>query len=383
MNTLRLAGLVVLAGVIGGCAPGEPPASAVDIADAAAPLPAVERAGPEGLPPATDTLRRADGIPRPDGSARPATHWTAGPPLPERRTEVAVTTDGRYVYLAGGFGPPRGDERATAPRTLWRLDPQAGQWEALTEIPEGVHHTAFVHHGGRLFILGGFRETGFTPVGNVRIFDLRTRQWSEGASMPTPRGAIGFAVLDGRIHLLGGNAAGPHAVHDHEGGQIAADRSVNTHEAYDPATNRWTRLAPMPTPRNHLGAAALNGRIHAVVGRVGNNFEMTTHEIYDPRTDSWTSGPPVPTGRSGVAAVAHDGWLYLFGGETFTDPARTFDAAERFDPRAGRWERLPPMPTARHGLGAAVLGTTIYVLSGGPTPGFAFGDHNERLEVGR
>jgi len=275
---------------LAGCGTPDPVPPMVEPGEPDPPLTIVEGAGPEGLPPAGDTIRRPNETPRPEPPRAGAATWVTRAPLPERRTEVAATTDGRYIYLAGGFGPPVGEERATAPRTLWRYDPQADRWDALAEIPQGVHHTAFVHHGGRLYILGGFRETGFEPVGNVRIFDLQSRRWSDGAPMPTPRGAMGFAVLEGRIHLLGGNAAGEHAVHDHEGGQIADDRSVNIHEAYDPATNRWTRLAPMPTPRNHLGAAVLNGQIHAVVGRVNRNFEMTTHEIYDPRTDSWTDG---------------------------------------------------------------------------------------------
>jgi hypothetical protein len=383
MHALRTLTVAVTTLLWAACGPPDPAPVTPDPGVADPPLPALGQPGPEGLPPPQDTLRRPSEIPRPQPPRAVAATWTPRAPLPERRTEVASTTDGQFIYLAGGFGPPEGEERATAPRTLWRYDPRADRWEALTQIPQGVHHTAFVHHGGRLYILGGFRETSFEPVGNVRIYDLRSGQWSEGAPMPTPRGAMGFTVLEGRIHLLGGNAAGEHAVHDHEGGQIADDRSVNIHEAYDPATNRWTRLAPMPTPRNHLGAATLNGRIHAVVGRVNRNFEMTTHEIYDPATDRWTVGPAVPTGRSGVAVLAHDGFVYVFGGETFTEPARTFDAAERFDPRNDRWESLPPMPTARHGLGGVALGNAIYVLSGGPEPGFAFGSHNERLELAR
>lgn len=331
---------------------------------------------PAETPPATD---RAASAP---AKAAASAQWVRRAPLPERRTEVSATTDGRYVYLAGGFGPPAGGERATAPRTLWRYDPRADRWSRLAEIPEGVNHAPFQYHDGRLYILGGFRETSFEPVGHVRIYDLATGRWSEGAPMPTPRGATGWTVLNGRIHVIGGNATGPDAVRGQPGARITGDRSVNVHEAYDPATDRWTRLAPLPTPRNHLGAAALNGRIHAVLGRSDGNFTMTTHEVYDPATDSWSAAPAVPTGRSGVAVLAHRGYVYAFGGEEMGPAAeRTFDDAERFDPRANRWERLPPMPTARHGLGAAAIDGSIYVVSGGPRPGFSFGDVNERLDV--
>jgi N-acetylneuraminic acid mutarotase len=312
----------------------------------------------------------------------PAAEWASRAQLPERRTEVSATTDGRFIYLAGGFGPPEGDERATAPPTLWRYDPQSDEWTALTEIPQGVHHAPFQYHGGRLYILGGFRETSFDPVGNVWIFDLATRAWSEGTPMPTPRGASGWAVLNGRIHVVGGNAQGPETVAHTVGVLMTDDRSVNTHEAYDPVTDTWMRLQPMPTPRNHLGAAAAGGRLHAVLGRADGNYILTTHEVYDPATDSWSTAPEVPTGRSGVAVLEHGGLVYAFGGERLDEGnRRTFDAAERFDPATDAWERLPPMPTARHGLGAAAVGNAIHVISGGPEPAFSFGAHHERLSL--
>lgn len=375
IRLLLLGGSVCTLALLAGCVPPEPvelPAPAAP--PVAATTPADTIATPQ--PPRERTVP-------PPQALRVEARWTTHAPLPQRRTEVSVTTDGERIYLAGGFGPPEGQERARAPRTLWAYHPAEDSWAAIGTIPEGVHHAAFVHHQGRLYLLGGFRETTFEPVANVRIYDIATGEWSEGAPMPTPRGAAGYALLDGRIHVIGGNVASPEVVAGMEGVRITEDRSVNVHEAYDPAADRWTRLAPMPTPRNHLGAAALNRRIHAVVGRADGNFTMTTHEIYDPVSDSWSAGPPVPTGRSGVAVVAHEGYVYVFGGETFGDDARTFADAERFDPRANGWEILPPMPTARHGLGAAAYGTAIYVIAGGPQPGFSFGAVNERVEVPR
>lgn len=305
--------------------------------------------------------------------------WEVRAVFPEHRTEVSAATDGERIYVVGGFGPPEGDERASAPRTMWAYSPADDGWEAIGEIPHGVHHAAFAYLDGRLYILGGFLETSFDPVSHVHIYDIASGAWSQGAPMPTPRGAAGFTVLDGRVHVIGGNVADDDHAHDHE--DMTEDRSVNTHEAYDPATDTWTRLAPMPTPRNHLGAAAVDGRIHAVLGRADGNSEMTTHEVYDAASDAWTAAAPVPTGRSGVAVLALDGYVYAIGGETFNQPQRTFRDAERFDTRTERWEQLYPMPSSRHGLGGAVFGDYIYIISGGPGPGFTFGNANERLAL--
>jgi hypothetical protein len=305
--------------------------------------------------------------------------WDSRAPVPDARTEVSVAAGDSLIYLIGGYGRGEG-RRPAAPRGMLAYDPATDRWAEPVEIPEGLNHATLAAVGGRLYIIGGFRGSSSSPTGAVRIYDPATGTWRDGAPMPTARGALAVAVLDGRIHTVGGNAAGGVDLEPHEHGAAARDRSVGTHEVYDPAQDTWTRLEPMLTARNHLGAAAIDGKIHVVGGRVPGDMELTTHEIYDPATDTWAAGPAMPTGRSGIAVVAHRNRLYVFGGETIRRfSSKTFDDAERFDPATGRWEVLPPMPTARHGLGAASLGDAIYVLSGGPRPRLTLGVANERL----
>ncbi len=43
-------------------------------------------------------------------------------------------------------------------------------------------------------------------------------------------------------------------------------RIVSATEAYDPATDRWTAQAPLPTPRHGLGAAAVGARVYVAAG---------------------------------------------------------------------------------------------------------------------
>lgn len=96
--------------------------------------------------------------------------WSTRAPLPDTRTEVSVTTDGNRLYLVGGFAPATvGGSSTTAPRRMWVYDGPTDQWAPAGDIPEGVNHAGFVHLDGRLYIVGGFRETSFTPTGAVRI----------------------------------------------------------------------------------------------------------------------------------------------------------------------------------------------------------------------
>ncbi len=290
-----------------------------------------------------------------------AGEWRRMAPLPEQRTEVSVATDGERIFLAGGFTQASTDG-APAPRTLFAYHAEDDRWKALTELPRGVNHTGLEYHDGRLYMIAGFGEASFDPIDDFHIYDIAADEWHQGPALPTARGALATAVVDGRIHAIGGTTHGR--------------QDVGAHEVYDPQRDEWRRLAAMPTPRNHHRAAVVDGRIVVLAGRDGSTFRLTTNEIYHPEEDRWEEGAPVPTGRSGVAATVLDDWVYLFGGET---ERRTFDDAERYHPGEDRWERLPAMPTARHGLDAAAVAGAIYVIAGGPEAGFAFSDVNERL----
>lgn len=152
------------------------------------------------------------------------------------------------------------------------------------------------------------------------------------------------------------------------GGVGRGRRNTGATEEYEPAADRWVRRAPMPTPRDHLAAAVVEGKLYAIGGRVDGSYakNLAVNEEYDPKRDRWRARAPMPTARSGIAAAALEARIFVFGGES---PSGTFAVTESYEPATDRWRAWAPMPTARHGLGAAALGKRIYVLSGGALSG--------------
>jgi|SRR5262245_51086455 len=154
--------------------------------------------------------------------------------MPSARAEVAVAEAGGKIYVVGGFAASANSKCTFRP---WTAGAAAPQFRVRCS-------------GG---VVGGFVE-GWTPTDDVHEYDPVSDRWQRLAALPTPRGALAAAVLDGKIHAVGGIGW--------------RGRNTPAHEVYDPAANRWTAFAYIPTARDHLAAAAMDGRLYAVGGRI-------------------------------------------------------------------------------------------------------------------
>jgi N-acetylneuraminic acid mutarotase len=292
--------------------------------------------------------------------------WRTAAPAPTKRTEVAVSTLSDKIYVVGGFEQPSlGNVMNLAiTSSLEEYDPSTDRWTSKVPLPVGLHHVGIGVTGGRLYVIGGYRQSGLSvwkPVETVYAYDPATDTWAERAPMPTARGALSVTEHDGKLYAIGGY-----------------DRNANSAavEVYDPQRNTWVSRAPLPTPRDHLATATVSGKVYAIGGRVNGDYRrnLSVTEVYDPVTDRWARGADLPTARSGITAAAVGGRVYVFGGE---GGEGTFRENEAYDPARDAWQALAPMPTGRHGLGSAVVHGRIHVISGGPSPGGSFSDLNE------
>src|SRR5437879_9953342 len=125
--------------------------------------------------------------------------------------------------------------------------------------------------------------------------------WSTAAPIPEPIQETHAAVLHGRIYIAGGIDRADHAT-------AVAYR-------YEPAANRWERIADLPAPRHHMPLAVAADTLYAVGGLAETSFV--------PEPNLWIYGgdrnrgearaplpePPGPPGAGGV-----NGTLVVVGG---------------------------------------------------------------------
>jgi len=188
--------------------------------------------------------------------------------------------------------------------------------------------------------------------------------WAIKASMHFSRTGAGAAAVNGIVYVIGGSQR----YNTSDTG--FSYMSINSTEAYDPATDTWVEKAPMPTSRDGLGVAAFQGKIYCFGGRnVSKDYSISINvtEVYDTETNSWETKTPNPTARSGLQASEVGGKIYLIGGWIESESSSITEKSaqvEIYDPVTDTWATGSPIPTAVAGYASAVLDGKIYVISG-------------------
>lgn len=271
--------------------------------------------------------------------------WSDRPPLPAARSGLAAAELNGKLYVVGGYNSGRYDN------SLDEYDPTTSRWTRRAAMPTGRWGLGLAAIGGRLYAVGGAVSVG--QVGTLEVYDPETDTWTRKASMPTVRLSPGVAVVNGILYVIGGWVNG--------GGPTTHLGRLATVEAYDPATDRWTTKAPMPTPRYALGAAALDGIIYAIGGEHGFDVVRTV-EAYDPMTDTWTAKTPMPVGRYVFGIGVLHGKIYVAAGSD--EAFATIAYLKHYDPRTDSWSYDAPLPQARREHAAAAVRGRLYVVGG-------------------
>lgn len=168
--------------------------------------------------------------------------------------------------------------------------------------------------------------------------------WQQLASMPTDRQELASAVLNGKIYVLGG---------------LSADGiSTNNVEVYNPATDSWATVQPLPLETDHNNAAVAAGKLYSLNG--------TRTFLYDPVGNSWSQVATMnfPHGRTAAVGVINDK-IYVAGG---MGTGMTQRELEVFDPLTNTWTNRASMSVGRNHCAGGVINGKFYVVGGRDTP---------------
>ena len=171
-------------------------------------------------------------------------------------------------------------------------------------------------------------------------------RWEELAPLRMARNGLAVAVYGNQIYAIGGETS---------------QGVTGVLERYDPETDRWSSLSPIPVPVADVNAVVIGGKIYTPGGRLASGEVTNLMEIYDPLQDNWEKGSPLPVTLSAYALAAFEGKLYLFGG---WDGEKIVATVYEYNPEGDTWTARTSMPTARAFAGAAPAGGNIFVVGG-------------------
>jgi uncharacterized protein (TIGR03437 family) len=200
-----------------------------------------------------------------------------------------------------------------------------------------------------LYAIGGANDSAALTV--VEAYNPATDTWSTMAPMPIPSDSVNATVENNIIYVVGG--------YNTSSGRLA------TVQAYNPATNSWTVAAPLLVGKSESAIGLLGSTIVAA-GGLANSGNTADNEGYDAVTNAWTSLAPVPAPWQNGCFGAIGGMLYLAGGQTSGQPST---ATELYSLQSNSWTTgLAPMPNATLIPGSAVVGGALYCFGGSNNP---------------
>ena len=270
------------------------------------------------------------------------TGWSPKTAMPTARFALGAATVNGIVYAIGG---------ATSNAVLNAVeayDPVSETWTAREPMPTAREGAGVAALGGLIYVAGG-RSAGGAASGLLEAYDPISNTWnSQPLASMTPRAHLALVAAGGMLYAIGGDTG------------LANSGVTPLVERYSPATNQWTTMAPMATPRNFLVAGALDSDSLIVVA--GGSGSST--EIYNVASNSWSAGPAMLNQASGMAAAVVNNAMFVVGASTNGGLrlAHMFRPASNQQP-AG-WAALGLMPTARGELAAAAVGDVVYAIGG-------------------
>ena len=126
-----------------------------------------------------------------------------------------------------------------------------------------------------------------------------------------PNAVYGYAsaVIDGKIHIIGGSK---------NPASLGSSVFVDSNQVFDPQTGNWSLEANIPIYVTYGGAALTQdymapSRLYFIGGFDSKGYSGAT-QIFNPSNNSWSTGTAMPSARAYLGVTIIDDVIYAIGG---------------------------------------------------------------------
>ena len=220
--------------------------------------------------------------------------WDSLNAFPARLRDHHMVVLSDSLFVVGG----QYDGSANYSRSLWAYDPDLDVWERRPGMPAERAGAAAAAVGGRLLVVGGADASD----GDMLVYDPAAGVWTREPG-PDVRFEPGLADAGGVLFAFGGRRSVDRG----------ADPDTEIH-AFDRSIGSWSIVAALPKPIHAPAVAVLDGRVHFLGGERGYYQRQDYHLAWEPATERWFEYGRLPMARMFSQAVVLDGTVYWIGG---------------------------------------------------------------------
>lgn len=278
--------------------------------------------------------------------------WNTVAPSFGRSEAQSVVVDGK-LYVFGGYI----NTTYTPTRRVDVYNPINNTWTRIADLPIGLTHSGTAVDGKNIYLAGGYpaKLTGgqsFTTQ-DVWKYNVETNTWSSMPPLPEARGSGGLEILNRQLHFFGGSDIKRADKRDHW------KLSLN-------GGTRWISATSLPSVRNHMGEAVVDGKLYAIGGQVTQEHTGAQGTAYrwNPATDTWTTVASLPRARSHIAGATFvmGNQIIVIGG--IAASGRHVSDVTAYNPEFNSWQALTPLPVnISSGVGGHI-GNQIFSTTG-------------------
>ncbi|MDZ7871504.1 MAG: kelch repeat-containing protein [Rheinheimera sp.] len=228
----------------------------------------------------------------------PATgkQWLLETKLLPRRYFAATYVGDSTVYLMGGNS--RGPGNRSVGRYVEKLNLTTGYSEIVSRMPATAAFVSAVSVGTEILVFGGIEYKNDLEYGvsDVLAFNPQTKQWRTLKDLPVAR-ATRAVVYQDAVYLVGG---------------YDGQKAVTVFERYDPVSDSYQTLAPLPQKISAHSAVVVDDALLVF----GDYKDQAVHYRYDFQTQHWEKLQlGYRPARHTAAAVVGD-QVFVTGGNT-------------------------------------------------------------------
>lgn len=135
----------------------------------------------------------------------------------------------------------------------------------------------------------------------MKILNLSSGKWSEGAPKPTPETGVTSSVKDDKIYVVS---------------SVGGDGTISDIvEVYSVKSDSWSNIPSIPTPRTNVPCGFVDNKLYCINGLGRGLTPLSLIECYDLDTGKWsTENTSLPPFHASSVISLTDSEFVMIGG---------------------------------------------------------------------